>query len=114
MLWLRFPFKNLESVRNLQLTTDYHCYKLFSKQSRSTDRSHGGSIVATFSEGAGSIMPSYILRTIDPELWVRVKARADREGLPLRALILALLRAYADGHLSVSDRQVTQQRTPPE
>lgn len=46
-------------------------------------------------------MPSYILRTIDADLWDRVKTRAEKDGLPLRALILALLRAYADGKVSV-------------
>ena len=47
-------------------------------------------------------MATYILRTIDPVLWDRVKARAGIEGWPLRALILALLKGYADGTLKVS------------
>lgn len=46
-------------------------------------------------------MPSYILRTIDPELWVKVKQRAEKDGLPLRALILALLRGYAEGEITI-------------
>lgn len=41
-------------------------------------------------------MPSYILRDIDPQLWQRVKARAEREGHPLRWVILTLLTKYAD------------------
>jgi hypothetical protein len=41
-------------------------------------------------------MPSYILRTIDPELWKRVKARAERDGHALRWIILRLLEDYAD------------------
>ncbi len=40
-------------------------------------------------------MPSYILRTIDPDLWTRVKARAAQEGRPLRFVILELLKVYA-------------------
>ncbi len=46
-------------------------------------------------------MSSYILRTIDPNLWIAVKARAAVDGLPLRALILALLRGYAAGDISI-------------
>ena len=42
-------------------------------------------------------MPSYILRDIDPDLWSRVKARAEPEGRSLRGLILWLLTRYADG-----------------
>lgn len=47
-------------------------------------------------------MPSYILRTIDPELWHQVKERASREGWPLRALIMALLRGYAEGAIALT------------
>lgn len=39
-------------------------------------------------------MPSYILRTIDPDLWEQVKERADREGRPLRFVLLTLLAEY--------------------
>jgi hypothetical protein len=46
-------------------------------------------------------MPSYILRTIDADLWERVKARSKADGLPLRRVILALLQMYADGKVSV-------------
>jgi hypothetical protein len=46
-------------------------------------------------------MPSYILRTIDPDLWARVKKRAEVDALPLRGVIMALLRAYADGHVEI-------------
>lgn len=47
-------------------------------------------------------MPAYILRDIDPDLWERVKARAQADGIALRALILALLRAYAKGHVDIA------------
>lgn len=47
-------------------------------------------------------MPSYILRTIDPALWADVKTRADSDGLPLRQVILALLRHYADGKVRLA------------
>jgi hypothetical protein len=46
-------------------------------------------------------MPSYILRNIDPTLWTRVKERATGEQLPLRQLLLHLLRAYADGAIHI-------------
>jgi hypothetical protein len=46
-------------------------------------------------------MPSYILRTIDPDLWARVKARSEAEGIPLRAIILKLLALYAEGALVI-------------
>lgn len=40
-------------------------------------------------------MPSYILRNVDPELWTKVKARAEKEGHALRWVILQLLVYYA-------------------
>lgn len=49
-------------------------------------------------------MPSYILRNIDPTLWQRVKTRATGEQLPLRQLLLLLLRGYADGELHIRAR----------
>lgn len=46
-------------------------------------------------------MPSFILRTIDPDLWERVKKRAEADDLRLRGIILALLTLYADGKIDV-------------
>jgi hypothetical protein len=46
-------------------------------------------------------MASYILRTIDPDLWARVKARSSAEGVPLRAVILKLLALYAEGKVAI-------------
>ena len=46
-------------------------------------------------------MAAYILRNIDPDLWARVKARSQAEGIPLRAIILKLLEFYAQGALSI-------------
>jgi hypothetical protein len=46
-------------------------------------------------------MTAYILRNIDPSLWARVKARAAGEGIQLRQLLMHLLRAYADGDISI-------------
>jgi hypothetical protein len=40
-------------------------------------------------------MPAYILRNIDPELWIKVKARAAQEGRGLRWIILTLVEWYA-------------------
>lgn len=47
-------------------------------------------------------MPAYILRHIDSTLWARFKARSETEGIPMRALILLLIEAYAEGKVSVS------------
>lgn len=46
-------------------------------------------------------MASYILRLRDDEqaLWAEVKARSAAEGIPLRAIIIRLLAAYAAGKL---------------
>lgn len=51
-------------------------------------------------------MPSYILRTIDPDLWARVKTRSEAEGIPLRAIILKLLALYADGKVAITAAKV--------
>jgi plasmid stability protein len=40
---------------------------------------------------------TYLLRDIDPELWTRVKVRAAREGVSMRAVLIRLLRAYVAG-----------------
>ena len=44
-------------------------------------------------------MATYILRDLPEDLWARVKARAEREGRPLRPLFLDLLDRYAMGGL---------------
>jgi hypothetical protein len=46
-------------------------------------------------------MPSYILRNINPELWQQVKQRAASDQLPLRVLILQLLKGYAEGEIHI-------------
>jgi hypothetical protein len=46
-------------------------------------------------------MPSYILRTIPPELWARFKARSEQDGIPMRALMLLLIEAYADREINL-------------
>jgi len=40
---------------------------------------------------------TYLLRDIDPDLWARVKARAARDRIPIRTLLLRFLRAYVAG-----------------
>lgn len=44
---------------------------------------------------------TYLLRTIDDKLWARMKARAARDGLPLRKVLLALVEAYVSGQITV-------------
>lgn len=47
-------------------------------------------------------MPAYILRRIDPDLWARVKARSEAEGIPIRAITLKLLALYAAGEIRIT------------
>lgn len=47
-------------------------------------------------------MSDHLIRKVPDDLWQRVKARATAEQLPLRQLLLHLLRSYADGDLSIS------------
>lgn len=49
-------------------------------------------------------MAAYILRTIPDALWARFKKRSEQEGIPMRALILLLIEAYADGKVSIAAR----------
>ena len=51
-------------------------------------------------------MPSYFLRGASDELWGAVKRRAVEDQIPLRELILALLRAYVERKVDVSAREV--------
>ncbi len=46
-------------------------------------------------------MSSFILRKIDPDLWVRVKVRATADGMTLKGVLLALLRGYAAGEILI-------------
>lgn len=50
-------------------------------------------------------MPAYILRNIDPDLWARVKARSEVDGIPLRAVILKLLALYGRGAIVIGAAQ---------
>jgi hypothetical protein len=49
-------------------------------------------------------MPEYVLRNIDPQLWSEFIDRGSREGWPTRALIVALMDAYARGEISLHQR----------
>ena len=49
---------------------------------------------------------TYLLRSIDLKLWLQVKAQADADGLTMRGLIIALLRAYAAGRIVFDLRQL--------
>lgn len=40
---------------------------------------------------------SYLLRDVDPDWWRLVKAKAARDGLSIREVILSLLRAWLRG-----------------
>jgi hypothetical protein len=47
-------------------------------------------------------MTNYIVRSIDRRLWREVKKRAAADDLSLRSVILALLRGYAAGALTIA------------
>lgn len=55
-------------------------------------------------------MAAYILRNINPDLWVRVKARSEEDGIPLRAIILKLLELYGAEKVSIT---AARPRHPP-
>jgi hypothetical protein len=44
------------------------------------------------------IMPSYLFRDVPDELWRPLKAQAALDGVPLRTLLLRLIRDYLKGH----------------
>ena len=46
-------------------------------------------------------MATYILRDLPPDVWARFKERSEREGWPLSALFIELMREYGDGHFSL-------------
>jgi plasmid stability protein len=50
-------------------------------------------------------MAVFILRKFSDDLWARVKVRAEADGLSLRALVLAMLRGYAEGEIHVRGQQ---------
>lgn len=44
-------------------------------------------------------MTTYLLRDVDPDLWVRVKVRAAQERRPIRDVLIELLRDYGAGRV---------------
>ena len=50
-------------------------------------------------------MASFIIRKIDEALWTKVKAQAEKEGRPLRWLLLRLLTLYAAKGLDALERK---------
>ena len=46
-------------------------------------------------------MSEYVLRNLDPQLWSRFADRGNREGWPTKALFVALMKAYANGSISI-------------
>lgn len=42
---------------------------------------------------------TYLLRDIDDALWRRVKVKAAQEGIPIRDVILRLLKAWVRGQI---------------
>ena len=39
-------------------------------------------------------MPSYILRNLDDDFWAKFKKRAEKDGHPLRWVIVSLIEFY--------------------
>jgi hypothetical protein len=42
---------------------------------------------------------TYLLRDVDGDLWARVKARAARDRVTVRELLIRLLKAYVRGQI---------------
>lgn len=55
-------------------------------------------------------MPQYILRNLPPEIWSAARARAEREGWPMRPLLLRLLEDYAAGRVTPSGEPPARQK----
>lgn len=54
---------------------------------------------------------NYLLRDIDRAEWTRARARAAKDGLTLRTVLLLLIKGYADGRLAVGG--YTRDDAPP-
>jgi hypothetical protein len=56
------------------------------------------------------LMPTFLLRKIDDDLWERVKdqhEKRDADSLSLRGVIIKLLELYADGKITISARRTS-------
>ena len=58
-------------------------------------------------------MSTFMLRTIDPGLWSRVKARAALDNINLRRLFYWLLEIYASKGLKVFEQAAGHSARPP-
>jgi hypothetical protein len=48
---------------------------------------------------------TYLLRSVDEQLWRRVTAQAKAQGLTVRTVLILLLDAYASGRVVVEARE---------
>ena len=62
-------------------------------------------------EWRGRRVTTYLLRAIDTSIWARFRARATNDGLPMRAVLLRLIEAYAAGIITLTAHR-TRRRTP--
>lgn len=60
------------------------------------------------------IMKAYLLRDIDPDTWLRVKAQAKVDQMTAKEVMLELVRAYASNELIISKPTPVVEPTPVE
>jgi len=56
---------------------------------------------------------TYLLRDIDPAVWIGVKAQAAADGMTVKEVILDLVSAYQAGDITIS-RTSAASSAPPE
>ena len=49
-------------------------------------------------------MPTYLLQGLPHDVWENFKSRSEREGWPLEALLIQLVRDYSAGRINVTRR----------
>lgn len=57
---------------------------------------------------------TYLLRDIDPETWLRVKAQAKADNMTAKDVMMELVKAYASGEVIISkpSEQPASEPTP--
>jgi hypothetical protein len=50
---------------------------------------------------------TYLLRNVDADVWSRLRARADADGVSIRDALIALADAYGDGAFTIRTTSTT-------
>jgi hypothetical protein len=55
-------------------------------------------------------MSDYLLRGIPHEVWLKARVKSTRLGIPLKKVLIQLIRSWVDNHLASVDNELLKQK----